>query len=190
MTRITTSVNKPSPSTTTVKFLYSYNGKIFPRHTDASLRYIGGHTRVLAVNRSISYAELIVKFYEACGFSVTLKCKLPSEDLDVLVSVSSVEELAAVIEEYDRVSPEAKIRVVLCPVSSLKKVLPVPSVESLVEYSSVSKPKPLTYPRRQWRRECLPVVSRFGRDANPRNLLCGGGGNIQGLNKKQLLLGG
>ncbi|XP_076921782.1 RAF-like serine/threonine-protein kinase PRAF [Bidens hawaiensis] len=165
MTRVTDSVNKPS--TTTIKFLYSYNGKILPRHTDATLRYIGGHTRVLSVNRSISYSELIIKFYEACGFSVTVKCKLPSEDLDVLVSVSSDEELADVIEEYERVSPDAKIRVVLCPVSSVKSVSPVPSVESLVEYSADSKR--VACPGRQWRREC----SRFG---------C----NVEGVNKKRL----
>lgn len=40
----------------TVKFLYSYGGKIVPRLTDGKLRYAGGFNRVLAVDRSISYA--------------------------------------------------------------------------------------------------------------------------------------
>ncbi|KAL7601574.1 uncharacterized protein LOC111904798 [Lactuca sativa] len=139
MTRVTNSSN--NTSTATIKFLYSYGGKILPRHTDGKLRYVGGYTRVLAADRSVTYAELIVKFWEACGFSVDLKCKLPTEDLDVLVSVTCDEDLAAVVEEYDRVSPDAKIRAVLCPVKSLKTISPVPSVESLVEFSA-SKPPP------------------------------------------------
>ncbi|KAL4566622.1 hypothetical protein LXL04_030742 [Taraxacum kok-saghyz] len=139
MTRITKS--SYNPSTATIKFLYSYGGKILPRQTDGKLRYVGGHTRVLAADRSVTYAELIFKFWEACGFSVDLKCKLPSEDLDVLVSVTCDEDLAAVVEEYDRVSPGAKIRAVVFPAKSLKTISPVPSVESLVEFSA-SKPPP------------------------------------------------
>lgn len=42
----------------TVKFLYSYGGKIVPRSADGKLRYAGGFTRVLAVDRSISYAGI------------------------------------------------------------------------------------------------------------------------------------
>lgn len=132
MTRITDSNNKSS--STTIKFLYSYGGKIRPRKIDGKLRYVGGHTRVLAVDRSVKYAELIVKFWEACGFSVKLKCKLPTEDLDVLVSITGDEDLAAVLEEYDRVSPDVKIRAVLFPIESLKTISPVSSAASLVNF--------------------------------------------------------
>lgn len=45
-----------SASNRIIKFLYSYGGKILPRRIDGKLRYVGGHTRVLAVDRSISYA--------------------------------------------------------------------------------------------------------------------------------------
>lgn len=45
---------KSSPST--IKFLCSYGGKIVPRYPDGKLRYHGGETRVLAVDRSISFA--------------------------------------------------------------------------------------------------------------------------------------
>lgn len=41
--------------TDTIKFLCSYGGKILPRYTDGELRYVGGLTRVLSVDRSISY---------------------------------------------------------------------------------------------------------------------------------------
>lgn len=40
----------------TIKFLCSYGGKILPRFTDGELRYVGGLTRVLAVDRSISFS--------------------------------------------------------------------------------------------------------------------------------------
>ncbi|KAI3688691.1 hypothetical protein L2E82_46457 [Cichorium intybus] len=139
MACITNSGSKTS--TATIKFLYSYGGKILPRQIDGKLRYVGGHTRVLAADRSVTFADLILKFWVACGFSADLKCKLPSEDLDVLVSVTCDEDLAAVVEEYDRVSPDAKIRAVLCSGDSLKTISPVPSVESLADFSA-SKPPP------------------------------------------------
>ncbi|KAJ9677868.1 hypothetical protein PVL29_022695 [Vitis rotundifolia] len=119
-----------------IKFLYSYGGKILPRRIDGKLRYVGGHTRVLAVDRSISYAELMVKLGELCGSSVTLRCQLPKEDLDVLVTVTSDEELANVIDEYHRASSScSKIRAVLSPPKSLKTISPVSSTTSSVDSS-------------------------------------------------------
>ncbi|KAJ8563283.1 hypothetical protein K7X08_031735 [Anisodus acutangulus] len=84
---------------------------------------IGGFTRVLSVDRSISFSELMVKFGELCRSSMRLRCTLPTEDLDVLVSINCDENLANVIEEYDRVSAltnkEMKIRALLSPIYSL-----------------------------------------------------------------------
>ncbi|KAK6924796.1 PB1 domain [Dillenia turbinata] len=119
----------------TIKFLYSYGGKIAPRHSDGALRYVGGHTRVLTVDRSISFSELMLKFGECYGNSVNLKCKLPNEDLDVLVSIKSDEDLSNLMEEYDRLAAvkknrDFKIRAVLFPVESLKKISPPPSIDS------------------------------------------------------------
>ncbi|KAL1568262.1 hypothetical protein AAHA92_03653 [Salvia divinorum] len=133
-------MTQPENSAKTLKFLYSYGGKIVPRPTDGKLRYAAGSTRVLAVDRSISYAELLVKFVESCGSSMILKCKLPTEDLDVLVSIKSEEELRIVIEEYERVSPESKIRAVLFPLKSAKKISQPPSPVSCFDFPSVSKP--------------------------------------------------
>lgn len=39
-----------------LKFLCSYGGKILLRNSDVKLRYVGGLTRVLSVDRSISFA--------------------------------------------------------------------------------------------------------------------------------------
>ncbi|XP_034708959.1 uncharacterized protein LOC117932012 [Vitis riparia] len=125
-----------SASNRIIKFLYSYGGKILLCRIDGKLRYVGGHTRVLAVDRSISYAELMVKLGELCGLSVTLRCQLPKEDLDVLVTVTSDEELANVIDEYHRASSSCyKIRVVLWPPKSLKTISPVSSTTSNVDSS-------------------------------------------------------
>lgn len=112
-------------STEIVKFLYSYGGRVLPRRSDGTLRYIGGFTRVLSIDRSISLSELMVKFGELCGSPMRLRCKLPTEDLDVLVSITCDEDLANVIEEYDRVSAltnkEMKIRALLSTINLPKK---------------------------------------------------------------------
>ncbi|KAJ0037674.1 hypothetical protein Pint_22882 [Pistacia integerrima] len=130
---------KPS---TTIKFLCSYGGKILPRYPDGKLRYLGGETRVLAVDRSISFTELLLKLGELCGTSVSLRCQLPTEDLDALVSITSDEDLANLVEEYDRVaSPPAslKIRAFLSLPKSSKKISSSPPS------SSSSSPKSSTY---------------------------------------------
>ncbi|KAL3031589.1 hypothetical protein AAZX31_02G037200 [Glycine max] len=130
------------PPKSTLKFLCSYGGKILPRYPDGKLRYLGGHTRVLAVDRSIPFSELLLKLEELCGASVRyLRCQLPSEDLDALVSITSDEDLANLIEEYDRVS-SLKIRAFLSPPTpprspSLKVSTP-PSKSASISSSSAS----------------------------------------------------
>ncbi|KAK4427092.1 hypothetical protein Salat_1478100 [Sesamum alatum] len=131
---------------TTIKFLYSYGGKIVPRPADGELRYVGGQTRVLSVDRSITFLELMMKFGELCGSSMDLKCKLPSEDLDVLISIKSEEDLKNVIGEYDRISPDAKIRAVLFPIKSAKKVSPPSSPSSCFDFPGARKPQPRAVP--------------------------------------------
>ncbi|CAM6008697.1 unnamed protein product [Sphagnum balticum] len=101
-----------------VKLLCSFNGKILPRPGDGRLRYVGGETRIITVNRDISYAELVFKVTEICGYALTLKYQLPDEDLDALVSVSSDEDLENMMEEYDKLSGFdgfSRLRVFLFP---------------------------------------------------------------------------
>ncbi|KAL7149157.1 hypothetical protein ABFS83_05G021100 [Erythranthe nasuta] len=90
-----------------IKFLCSYGGRILPRYPDAKLRYHGGDTRVLSVDRSISFTELMAKLVEMCGTTVSLRCQLPMEDLDALISITSDEDLANLVEEYDRAAAAA-----------------------------------------------------------------------------------
>ncbi|XP_028765170.1 uncharacterized protein LOC114723178 [Neltuma alba] len=129
-----------SKHTPTLKFLCSYGGRILPRSTDGNLRYVGGHTRVLSVDPSISFSDLMVKLVEFCGSSVTLKCSLPSGDLETLISITNDEDLAIIIQEYKRASSAKahplKIRAILSPPRSLKKVSPASSSRSSAELSS------------------------------------------------------
>lgn len=139
LTRSLSKDMKSDARTGTLKFLCSYGGKILPRQTDGKLRYVGGFTRVLAVERSISFSELMVKLGEFCGSSVTLKCQLPGGDLETLISVRSDEDLANIVEEYDRASSSLlhplKIRAILSPPKSLKQISPPSSVDSTLPNS-------------------------------------------------------
>uniref|UniRef100_A0A0V0H9P9 Putative ovule protein n=1 Tax=Solanum chacoense TaxID=4108 RepID=A0A0V0H9P9_SOLCH len=129
-----------------LKFLCSYGGKIMPRQTDGKLRYYGGETRVLSVDRSISFTELLLKLGEMSGSSVSLRCQLPNEDLDALISITSDEDLVNLIEEYDRVSAISsflKIRAFLYPPKSTKKVVsPTPSIASTSSTNSTTISNP------------------------------------------------
>ncbi|GAA0175343.1 hypothetical protein LIER_28533 [Lithospermum erythrorhizon] len=104
------SINSPNftmklSSSSTIKFLCSYGGKILPRYQDGKLRYNGGQTRVLAVERSIPFRKLLLKLGEICGESVSsFRCQLPTEDLDALVTITSDEDLSNIIEEYDKLA--------------------------------------------------------------------------------------
>lgn len=113
-----------------VKFLCRYGGRILPRPGDGKLRYTGGHTRVVAAIRSICFADLIAKLSNVFGSAVLLKCQLPCEDLDALVSVKSDEDLENILEEYDRVGAReglSKVRAFLFPLSSNPPSLNPPS---------------------------------------------------------------
>ncbi|QCD81020.1 hypothetical protein DEO72_LG2g1344 [Vigna unguiculata] len=125
----------------TIKFLCSYGGKILPRRTDGILRYYGGHTRVLAFHPSTSFSELMTKINELCGSPATLRCPLPNGDLDTLVSVKNDEDLANIIEEYDRASSSLphrlKIRAILLP---MDKSSPSPSSSSSASHTPPGSP--------------------------------------------------
>lgn len=81
---------------------------------------------------------------------MSLKIKLPYEDLDFLVTITNDEELTSAIKEYALVSKatgkDMKIRAILFPHQSLKKVSPPssPFTVSSPDYSS----KPPLGPRR------------------------------------------
>ncbi|KAL6505448.1 hypothetical protein OROHE_022827 [Orobanche hederae] len=133
-------VNSQNFTLTPIKFVCSYGGRILPRYPDGKLRYHGGETRVLSVDRSISFSDLLVKLGEMCGYSVSLRCQLPTEDLDALVSITSDEDLANLIEEYDRAAAAAAVT----PPSSLKIRAFLSAPKTSKKSSSPTSPAPFS----------------------------------------------
>ncbi|CAA7405502.1 unnamed protein product [Spirodela intermedia] len=82
------------------KFLCSFGGKILPRPSDGKLRYVGGQTRMIRINKDISWQEFVQKISAIYTQAHTIKYQLPGEDLDALVSVSCDEDLQNMMEEY------------------------------------------------------------------------------------------
>lgn len=109
-----------------------------------------------------------MKLGELCGTSVSLRCQLPSEDLDALVSITSDEDLANLIEEYDRAaSPPSslKIRAFLLLAKSAKKIIsPLPSSSSASSLSKSSSSSSSSHsPTGSSSRFLVPVVDRYSR---------------------------
>lgn len=85
-----------------IKLLCSIGGRIMVRPVDGKLRYCGGETRVIAVDRGLCFAELMGKMTHVYGSPLSMKYQLPGEDLDALVSVSSDDDLQNMLDEYDK----------------------------------------------------------------------------------------
>ncbi|KAJ8768860.1 hypothetical protein K2173_023855 [Erythroxylum novogranatense] len=105
-----------------VKFMCSYGGKIHPRPHDNQLSYVGGETKILAVDRSTKFSIMISKLAALCGDSdVSFKYQLPGEDLDALISVTNDDDLEHMMHEYDRLfrasAKPARMRLFLFPVN-------------------------------------------------------------------------
>ncbi|KAE8819227.1 PB1 domain containing protein [Hordeum vulgare] len=119
----------PGAAEGSVKFLCSYGGMILPRHPDGALRYVGGNNRVLSVDRSLQFHELQRKLTDMCGWeAMSLRCQLPTEDLDALVSVTTNDDLGHLLEEYDAASRDRlqplKIRAFLFPRAKTPPISP------------------------------------------------------------------
>ncbi|XP_011030231.1 PREDICTED: uncharacterized protein LOC105129736 [Populus euphratica] len=105
-----------------VKFMCSYGGKIHPRPHDNQLSYIGGETKILAVDRNLKFPVMISKLSALCGDTdVAFKYQLPGEDLDALISVTNDDDLEHMMHEYDRLyrasAKPARMRLFLFPVN-------------------------------------------------------------------------
>ncbi|XP_042029255.1 uncharacterized protein LOC121776176 isoform X1 [Salvia splendens] len=93
------SLGSSSGSSRRLKLLCSFGGTIMPRPSDRKLRYVGGETRILRINKDISWEELKQKASAMYNEPHSIKYQLPGEDLDALVSVSSDEDLQNMMEE-------------------------------------------------------------------------------------------
>ncbi|KAI7727448.1 hypothetical protein M8C21_023130, partial [Ambrosia artemisiifolia] len=75
---------------------------ILPRPQDGKLRYVGGETRIVSVNRDIGFDELMGKMKELFEGAGVLKYQQPDEDLDALVSVVNDDDVMNMVEEYEK----------------------------------------------------------------------------------------
>ncbi|KAK1439983.1 hypothetical protein QVD17_05808 [Tagetes erecta] len=122
---------------TKVKFICSYGGKIQPRPHDNQLSYIGGETKILAVDRSVNFTTLIAKLSALCDRDVCFKYQLPGEDLDALISVTNDDDLQHMMHEYDRLNLSkpshslSKLRLFLLPLTQTPALTPVHSFGSI-----------------------------------------------------------
>ncbi|TVU22010.1 hypothetical protein EJB05_31686, partial [Eragrostis curvula] len=89
-----------------LRLMCSFGGRIVPRPTDKTLCYLGGETRIVAVDRHASLADVHARLSRSLlgGHPFTLKYQLPNEDLDSLISVSTDEDLDNLVDEYDRIA--------------------------------------------------------------------------------------
>jgi len=118
-----------------VKLMCSYGGKIHPRPHDNQLAYVGGDTKILAVDRSIKFSSLLAKLAAVSDVDVCFKYQLPGEDLDALISVTDDDDLDHMMNEYDRLnkasSKPARLRLFLFPVT-----VQTPSIASARSFGS------------------------------------------------------
>lgn len=99
----------------------SYGGKIHPRPHDNQLTYVGGDTKILAVDRNVKFSGIMSKLSSLCDAEVFFKYQLPGEDLDALISVTNDEDLEHMMLEYDRLyrasAKPARLRLFLFPMN-------------------------------------------------------------------------
>ncbi|KAG5546897.1 hypothetical protein RHGRI_018905 [Rhododendron griersonianum] len=86
-------------SSTKIKILCSFGGRVLPRPSDGKLRYVGGETRIVRIRKDITWHELWQKIITIYNQTHSVKYQLPGEDLDALVSVSCNEDLQNMMEE-------------------------------------------------------------------------------------------
>ncbi|KAK3010145.1 hypothetical protein RJ639_011802 [Escallonia herrerae] len=109
-------------SSTKIKILCSFGGKILPRPGDGKLRYVGGETRIIRIRKDITWQELWQKAISMYNETHAVKYQLPGEDLDALVSVSCDEDLQNMMEECNILRDgegSKKLRMFLFSISDL-----------------------------------------------------------------------
>ncbi|WVZ61463.1 hypothetical protein U9M48_011329 [Paspalum notatum var. saurae] len=82
-----------------VKFICSYGGTFLPRPSDGELRYVGGERHLVQINRDMSWSELTCKTMKLIRRDHTIKYHLPGEQLSMLISIASDDDLRNMIDE-------------------------------------------------------------------------------------------
>lgn len=82
-----------------IKLICNFGGTFLPRPSDGELRYIGGDRHLIKISRDISWQELISKTTKLIGRAHTIKYHLPGEQLSMLISITSDDDLRHMIDE-------------------------------------------------------------------------------------------
>ncbi|KAL8107859.1 uncharacterized protein LOC141670818 [Apium graveolens] len=122
-----------------LRFMCSFGGKILPRPHDDQLRYVGGDTRIVAINRQTTFSSLLEKLAKFVGTtSISMKYQLPNEDLDALITITNDEDIENMMDEYDRLvhnnpphSKLARLRIFLFPTDVNSRNSSISSLNSL-----------------------------------------------------------
>ncbi|KAH7546461.1 hypothetical protein FEM48_Zijuj01G0203200 [Ziziphus jujuba var. spinosa] len=108
-----------------LKLVCSFNGCFQTRPPSAKLRYVGGETRIISVDRNISFLKLRSKIADLCPktTSFVLKYQLPESDPACfdsgtpLVLIASDDDVRCMIDEYDKLElycKNARLWVYVC----------------------------------------------------------------------------
>ncbi|XWS70668.1 hypothetical protein CRYUN_Cryun03dG0066500 [Craigia yunnanensis] len=105
-----------------LKLVCSFNGAFHPRLPSGKLRYIGGETRILSVDRNIGFLKLRAKIADLCPkvMSFWLKYQVAVADVDLdmdLVVIESDEDVRCMVEEYENMElygKRARLWVFVC----------------------------------------------------------------------------
>ncbi|KAL0921433.1 hypothetical protein M5K25_008502 [Dendrobium thyrsiflorum] len=112
-----------------------FGGKLMPRLSHGALHYVGGRTRITDFRRDTTLQELYCKMEDIYGEPVVICYKLPVQNLDSLVSISSAEDLDNMLDKYDYFLEASKcgyprLHVFLFPLSNREN--------SLVEFNDAA----------------------------------------------------
>ncbi|KAL0921436.1 hypothetical protein M5K25_008505 [Dendrobium thyrsiflorum] len=112
-----------------------FGGKLMPRLSDGALHYVGGRTRITDFRRDTTLQDLYCKMEDIYGGPVVICYKLPDQNLDSLVSISSAEDLNNMLDEYDYLKEASscgypRLHVFLFPLSNREN--------SLAEFNDVA----------------------------------------------------
>lgn len=124
-----------------VRLLCSYGGKIKSRPTDHQLSYVGGDTKIVAVDRAVRFSEIVAKLNSlsnADGGEISVKYQLPGEDLDSLVSLIDDDDVEHMMVEYDRMqrisAKPARLRIFVFAAASAAAAPPVTASQPNPDY--------------------------------------------------------
>lgn len=88
-----------SSGPTRMKFLCNFGGRFLPRPVDGKLRYVGGEKHLIQISQGLSWHGLISKTTKLIRQAHIVKYHLPGEQVNVLISVASDDDVHHMIDE-------------------------------------------------------------------------------------------